>query len=382
MTGSLQVKKNQFYMVLSFQDETGKWKHKWIKTGLEVRGNKTRAKEMLRHTLEEYDKKNINYADITAWEYFQRWLEEKENSVTKSTYRSYKGNMENHIIPYFKELGIKLQQLKAYHLEDYYTFKLNTPGEDGKKLSPQTVRHHHQNLSKALNDAVRREIIPFNPAHNAKAPKVPKFRGAYLNPKQLKIMLSLFKDSPVEHPIQMITTYGLRRSECLGLCWQYVDFENEQFTIARTVIQHPGQDYVRDTTKNDSSYRTLPMTGEIKAMLRAIQEDQQENRELFGNCYHESDFVFTQKDGTPISPNYLTRVFHKTMESSDLPTIRLHDLRHSTATNLLANSFSVVEVQHWLGHSQPSTTLNFYSHVDSQSKRHISDALEKLIPLE
>ena len=70
------------------------------------------------------------------------------------------------------------------------------------------------------------------------------------------------------------------------------------------------------------------------------------------------------------------------MESSDLPTIRLHDLRHSTATNLLANSFSVVEVQHWLGHSQPSTTLNFYSHVDSQSKRHISDALEKLIPLE
>ena len=60
MTGSLQVKKNQFYMVLSFQDETGKWKHKWIKTGLEVRGNKTRAKEMLRHTLEEYDKKKCH----------------------------------------------------------------------------------------------------------------------------------------------------------------------------------------------------------------------------------------------------------------------------------------------------------------------------------
>ncbi len=80
-------------------------------------------------------------------------------------------------------------------------------------------------------------------------------------------MLDLFIGSPCENPIRMIATYGLRRSEALGLCWQYVDFENGQFTIARTVIQNNGENYVRDTTKTSSNYRALPMTEGIKAML-------------------------------------------------------------------------------------------------------------------
>ena len=65
-----------------------------------------------------------------------------------------------------------------------------------------------------------------------------------------------------------------------------------------------------------------------------------------------------------------------------LERVRLHDLRHSTASNLLAHGFSVVEVLHWLGHSQASTTLNFYSHIDATSKTNIRDALESLLLLE
>jgi site-specific recombinase XerD len=120
-------------------------------------------------------------------------------------------------------------------------------------------------------------------------------------------------------------------------------------------------------------------TNQIKNILLKHKAKQEDNRKIFGDCYINNDYVCTWKDGKPISPNYLTRTFDKIIKESSLPKIRLHDLRHSTASNLLANGISVVEVQHFLGHSQPSTTLNFYSHVDSSSKKNISNFLEKTL---
>lgn len=79
-----------------------------------------------------------------------------------------------------------------------------------------------------------------------------------------------------------------------------------------------------------------------------------------------------------IAPNYLTRTFHSVIQNSNLPQIRLHDLRHSVASNLLNLGFSVVQVQKWLGHGSASTTLNFYVHVDKSSKNIIANTLDKL----
>ena len=76
---------------------------------------------------------------------------------------------------------------------------------------------------------------------------------------------------------------------------------------------------------------------------------------------------------------WFKRAFHKVVEASRLPNIRLHDLRHSAASNLLANGSSVVEAQYWLGHSQPSTTLNIYSHVDSLARQRVSERIEKAL---
>ena len=96
-----------------------------------------------------------------------------------------------------------------------------------------------------------------------------------------------------------------------------------------------------------------------------------------GSAFVENNMVFTWPNGEPIIPNYVTRTFHKILEESDLPTIRLHDLRHSVATNLLSKGSNVVDIQLWLGHSQPSTTLNYYSHADASSKHNIQTVLER-----
>ena len=100
---------------------------------------------------------------------------------------------------------------------------------------------------------------------------------------------------------------------------------------------------------------------------------------MLGNYYVDENFVCTWDNGTVITPNYLTRTFHTVISKSTLPTIRLHDLRHSVASNLLNQGFSVVQVAEWLGHSSSSTTFKFYAHNDKTSKNQIANALNNMI---
>ena len=64
------------------------------------------------------------------------------------------------------------------------------------------------------------------------------------------------------------------------------------------------------------------------------------------------------------------------MKKSKLPTIRLHDLRHCTASNLLNNGYSPTDVAVWLRHSSPNTTFGYYAHANKASKENISKAVQ------
>lgn len=120
------------------------------------------------------------------------------------------------------------------------------------------------------------------------------------------------------------------------------------------------------------------MLDDVYIRLKKEQQLQADRKKLLLSYYKDSDYICVLPDGSVISPNYLTRVFHSTIIKSSLPAIRLHDLRHSVASNLLNNGFSVMQVQEWLGHSSPTTTLNFYAHVDKTSKSSIANALQNM----
>jgi integrase len=73
--------------------------------------------------------------------------------------------------------------------------------------------------------------------------------------------------------------------------------------------------------------------------------------------------VLASSIGTPLDPRNVTREFKALLVAAKLPNIRLHDLRHSCATLLLAQGVNPRVVMETLGHSQVSLTLNTYSHV-------------------
>lgn len=383
ITGSIQEKDGRYYMVINMPLENGKTKPVWRATGLPVRGNKKQAVKILNDRLAELNKYCLPYTRLTVADYFRQWLEKIETEVRPNTYRSYYGNMMNHIIPYFDAKKILLQDLKPYHLEDYYKSKLQANSKIGSEeaLSPTTIKHHHQNISKALSDALRRGLIFVNPATAAKTPKADKYRGDYLDAKQIKELLILFKGNVVELPVTLCAIYGLRRSEVLGLKWCHVDFSKRTITIAETLQQNTGGNY-EDKPKTESSYRTLPMLDGVYIMLSEQKELQIERAALMGDYYVRSDFVCTWGNGEVITPNYLTRTFHSVISKSTLPQIRLHDLRHSVASNLISAGMPIVDVQEWLGHANASTTLDVYSHAAKSSKENIAKTLCDMISSE
>ena len=324
----------------------------------------------MREIIEDLEAQCISFdSSMKFYELLEQWLEAAKTRLRESTYRNYKTVMEAHIIPYFKNTGIKVRDLKPMHLEEYYRRKLET-------LSPVTIQKHHANIYSALEYARKNHIVSFNAAKDAWCPARKKKQvGSFYTMEQIARLREVIAGETVEVPLMLISSYGFRRSEALGLKWDAVDFDAKTITIrAVLVISGTELSFVEDT-KSSASKRTLPMSDELAAYLQKVKAKQEQDKALYGNCYHDDGFVCAKEDGTPIHPAYLTRRFKRIAQKNGLPVIRLHDLRHSAATNLLAMGFSVKDVSVWLGHADVTTTLNIYSHVLEQSKADMANAL-------
>ena len=176
-------------------------------------------------------------------------------------------------------------------------------------------------------------------------------------------------------PLVKITAlYGLRRSEVLGLKWDSIDFMNGRVLIHHTVCKL-GVKIEKDKTKTESSRRSFPLTEEAREIFLAAKAAEEENRRLFQKSYKTNDYIFKWSDGTPFAPDYVTHHFAKVLKQNGLPHIRFHELRHSCASLLLNNGFTLKDVQEWMGHSDIQTTANIYGHIDAARKQGMADKL-------
>jgi len=365
--GSLQEKAGKLYAVLHL----GNGKYKWKCTGLTIKGNKKKAQIFLDELIAEYDsKKVINVKKILFSVYIKNWLNDIKSSVELSTWNGYEYIINKHVVPYFNDLNVSVQDLEPFQIQKYYNLKL----EEG--LSPNTVKHHHANIRKALQDALMQNIIPYNVADRVKVPKCNTYQAKFYDVNQISQLLDLVKDTQIETVILLTSFYGLRRSEVLGLKWSAINFSNNTLVINNT-ITNLGGIIEKERTKNKASHRTMPLAANIKKHLQLLNIKQKENRLLFGNEYIENDYICTWENGKIFSPDYVSHKFKEIIVSNNMPVIRFHDLRHSCASVLLAHNFDIKKIQAWLGHSSIATTGNIYAHIQHSSKVEIGNVLEK-----
>lgn len=172
---------------------------------------------------------------------------------------------------------------------------------------------------------------------------------------------------------------GARRGELLALRRHDLDLAAGMVSIKRgIVITDVG--LVEQGTKTHQARRISldPRTVEVLSMHLGQQDVLAAS---IGMAFRVEGFVFTHTlDGSaPWRPDSTTRAFHRLCARCGVVGVRLHDLRHYVATRLLSNGIDVRTVAGRLGHRNPSTTLNVYSHFVPESDRDASTALARVL---
>ena len=328
MTGSLQVKNDRFFIVLS-KSENGKRQQKWIATGLPTKGNKRKAEQMLREAMIEYDKQpQFAKSNMLFTDCVQLWLEAVRRRVDVVTYQGYELIAKTQVIPFFEARHIKLRNVTINLLQEFFDEKAARGRKDGKGgLSPASLRRYRNVINQTLNHAIRNGWLFSNPCQLVELPKEEHYESSFYTENQLKRLFEETKGDPIYPLIKITALYGLRRSEVLGLKWDSVDFDSGRLTIKHTVAKVV-KTIEKDKTKNSSSHRSFPLTPEARAIFLDVRKAEQESRRLFGKGYIESDYIFKWPDGKPFSPDYVSQHFALLLKNKGLPHIRFHELRH------------------------------------------------------
>lgn len=382
MTANLREKNDRYHVILSWIQD-GKRNQKSVATGIPVLGNNKRKAEMARkNILAEWEARiTENFTEMFFSDYLLQWLESIKHSIAETTYHSYKNTIEKSICPYFTERKIKLHELKAFHIQDFYTYMLTK-----KKVSANTIHHYHANIHKALRNAYEMERITENPAGKVTLPQKAKFRGAYYTPDELKKLISVVKDTKLEVPVMLVSWFGMRRGEIVGCRWDAINFESKTLYMCGAITDKGDgtreENLVyRSFGKTPTSIRTFPLTDEMVSYLRELKRKQEANRLLVGREYNMKwlDFVCVDEVGDLIQPEFISRTFNRTLAKYGLRKIRFHDLRHTNATLLLEEGATLKELQDWMGHKSMATTADIYSHVQHKAKQRLSESISGLL---
>ena len=306
------------------------------------------------------DSKN-EVEDIYFTDYLKQWLNSIKAGLEPNTVRGYTMNIERKIIPYFEPKKFLLSELKAKHIQEFYTYCLNE-----EKLNPNTVIRYHANIRKCLQTALKQELVTSNQADLVDKPKKRKYIAKVLLPDEIFEILSYIKGTHLELPTFFSIYYGLRRSETAGLLWSNIDFKNKKITIGNSLIEGEKRELInRKKLKTKSSYRTIESIPEVEKFLLNLKERQNYFKDMFKGSYNKKylDNICVKENGELIKLDYITKKFKEITKKLGYENIHFHCLRHSFSTNMYNGGMDMKELQAWLGHSSISTTMDTYSHL-------------------
>lgn len=287
-------------------------------------------------------------------DFLARWLERERLRVRPSTWRGREQHVRLHIAPALG--GRPLERLTAPDIEAFLA-RLVAGG-----LSPRTVAHIRATLRRALADAVRDGLVARNAAALARPIYVPRQPIRYLEPRDVARLVAGTADEPYGAIFAILASTGLRLGEALALRWSDVDFAAGTLRVERSLVRTLARDFAFAEPKSPRSRRLLPLPAIAReALIR--QRERTRFARAGAPVWEDPNLVFTDEIGGPLRPWRVQHAFAKARERLGLPKVRLHDLRHSAATTLLAAGVPLATVAEWLGHSSVVVTNLYYAAV-------------------
>lgn len=382
----IQGKKGFLYIVISqsvIKDGVKKTEKHWIATGLTDTPDNVKSAIEARNKLLSNSTVSTADRNVSLFDYTDCVLEKKKREVSNTTFSAYFYRAKR-IKEFFGDTKVKdINEIMVETFLDQL-FEMH-------HVQPRTVKDIKVFFGNIMELAVKEGIITHNPVKEvvinknlaAKYAKDKNTDEEFFSYEEALLFLSKVKDHELYELFYLTIFFGLRREEILGLRWSAIDFRNKTMIINHTVTK--GLTVTRaNTTKTASSAREYPLTDEQMEMFSLLKEREETNRNLCGNGYFESDYIFKHIDGTLYYPDYPTKAFRKLIKKiPELPQeITFHGLRSSCVSILVHQGMDVKSIQKWVGHADIDTTLRIYAKVkDKEAKREISDAMNGIIPL-
>jgi integrase len=337
-------------------------------------GTKREAQRALAALVAEVATGRVSSSSTTLLELLMRWLDQVEDQLSPTSIREYRRIVNKTIGP---DLGkLRLSKVTTQRIDAYYAMLARE-----RNLSAGSVRHVHAILRGALGQAVKWGWIPVNPAASASPPKI---RRKEINPPTIVDTRRLLDAADAYDPefaalLRVLTATGARRGEVCGLRWTDIDGGSRTLSIQRSVASIPGGTIVKDTKTHAA--RRIALDDDTIAILDQQRARLEHRAEVCGLEFDDGGYVFTMSaDGSePLHPDTITATFGRVQRLAGVKGVRLHDLRHLHATQLLAAGVPVRTVSGRLGHANAATTLNVYAHFLEASDREAADVIGALL---
>lgn len=343
------TERGTYYCSFYYLDWTGKRKKK-KKEGFKTKREADKfEREFLIKTQENTDMTFSTLVDL--------YLEDAKTRVRETTLENKKFLIRLKVLPYFKDKIIS--NIKPNDIRQWQNTLKNM------NYSDTYLKTINNQLSAIFNFAIKFYNLNSNPCHKAGTMGKKNANDMkFWTTEQFKTFIK-FNDKPISQlAFKILFLTGIRSGELMALTFNDIDLKNNLININKTYTRLNKKDIINPPKTPKSKRKvSIPQTlsSDIETYINKLYD------------YNKSDRIFN------FTKSFLTHEMKRVCKKSNVPIIRIHDLRHSHASLLIELGFTPLLISERLGHEKIQTTLDIYSHLYPNKDTLVSDKLNKLL---
>ena len=323
-------------------------------------------------------KKKVNVK--TYRELVSLWWDSYKNTVKPNTKKPVKSYLDAHLLPAFGEY--RLDNLTTPVIQK----QVNKWANKANRQSKNAFDSYHKLVGlnkRILKYGVSLQLLEHNPATDVIVPRKKQEKKTeikFLDKQELKQFLNYLDtlDQSKYKNLFNIVLYktllatGLRIGEAMALEWSDIDLDNGVIDVNKTLNNR----IEINSPKSMASYRQISIDKATILMLKQYKNRQQVKAWELGRS---EKIVFSNFTGKYFDPNNIRNQLYKHFKNAGVPNVRFHGLRHTHATLMLNAGMSPKDLQHRLGHSNITMTLNIYVHATEEGAKQGGNIFEMAI---
>lgn len=336
---------------------TGRYRQKWFSGTSAVDVEQQRDEYVRRLRLAG----SQDAVEMTVAVFLREWFARRK-AVDPSTRERYEGIIERSLVPSLGHLAVA--ELTYRHVEaaadSWRTVR-------GAPLSAASFNLTLGLLREAMQLAVRRGLLETDPTAEIARDHKPASVGRYLEADEAQRLIDALRGDYLEPIVTIALAVGPRRGEILGMRWSEINLDRAEWRMGLQLRRIP----IASRGAEEGPYRLVPPKSEhgmgrviilpsfVVDALRAHGAEWEVRRRDAKVWVKPGDLVFCDDMGQALPPNSVTRRFQTLAERAGLGHLRLHDMRHSAGTILLAMGVSERVIQEMFGHASPQQTRQY-----------------------